>query len=229
VTPILTELDAARDELSTEGHSLRGTVRIALPGTLATEGLLARLRMLLDEHPRLAVQTRVTNTPINIAAEGIDIAIVVGQPAQTSFVGRLLGRPSWVLAASPAYLQRRGRPRTPRDLGAHRCLRFLSSPAQDEWVLVDRQGNEVTVPVSGDFEADDSRALGDATYAGVGIGIRPAGECARAQKSKRLERVLPAYRFQPLDVYALLPKGRVRIPRVAACLEALRAAVAEVS
>jgi DNA-binding transcriptional LysR family regulator len=94
---------------------------------------------------------------------------------------------------------------------------------------VDRRGRQVTVPVHGAFEADDSRTLGDATYAGLGIGVRPAGDCARAAANGRLERVLPAYRFQPLDVYAVLPKGRVRLPRVAACLEALRAAVSEIA
>lgn len=115
------------------------------------------------------------------------------------------------------------------DLSAHRCLRLLSSPPQDEWTLVDRRGREVVVQVRGGYEADDSRALGDATYAGLGIGVRPAGECAIAQREGRLERVLPGYRFQAIDVYALVPKGRLRVPRVAACLEALRAAVNELS
>lgn len=100
---------------------------------------------------------------------------------------------------------------------------------QDEWTLVDRRGRELTVPVCGGYEADDSRALGDATYAGLGIGVRPAGECDRAEQEGRLERVLPGYRFQSLDVYALVPKGRVRVPRVAACLEAIRAGVLELA
>ncbi len=65
--------------------------------------------------------------------------------------------------------------------------------------------------------------------AGLGIGVRPARECARAQKAGLLERVLPRYRFQKLDVYALVPRGRVRIPHVAACLEALRGAVGELA
>lgn len=90
-------------------------------------------------------------------------------------------------------------------------------------------GNEIVVPVSGPFEADDSRVLGDATYAGLGIGIRPQGECTRAEKAGALERVLPGHRFQPRDITALLPKGRSGIPRIAACLEALREAVEELS
>lgn len=226
---ILADLEAAQDELRPAAEGLRGTVRIAVPGAIATEPFLGRIRLLLDQHPHLSVQTRITNTPVNLAAEGLDIALVVGQPSQSSFVGRLLGKPAWVLAASPSYLDAHGRPKTPADLAGHRCLRFLSNPPQNEWVLVDREGQEIVVAVRGSYEADDSRTLGDATYAGLGIGIRSAGECKRAAKAGRLERVLPAYRFQPLDVYALLPKGRARLPHIAACLDALQAAVAAVS
>jgi DNA-binding transcriptional LysR family regulator len=229
VVRVLGELEEAADDLRPKSDGLRGTVRIAVPGALATRPFLERLRDLLEQHPALVVQTRVSSTPVNIISEGLDLAVVVGQLPESAFVGRLLGRVTWVLAAAPAYLKQHGRPRSPNDLASHRCLRLLSNPAQDDWTLVDRRGKELTVPVRGGFEADDSRALGDATYAGLGIGVRPAGECGRAEKEGRLERVLPGFRFQPLDVYALVPKGRVRVPRVAACLEALRGAVLELA
>lgn len=229
VSRVLVELEAAEEELRPTSGGLRGTVRIAVPSTLATPPLLERLRDLLDEHPQLSVQTRITNAPIDLVAGGIDIGVIVGQPPESSFVGRRLGRVAWVLAAAPSYLDARGRPRAPTDLLEHRCLRLLCSPPQDEWVLVDRRGRELVVRVRGGYEADDSRTLGDATYAGLGIGVRPAGECASAEREGRLERVLPGHRFQPLDVYALIPNGRVRVPRIAACLEALRAAVLELA
>ena len=175
------------------------------------------------------MQLRVSSTPVNIVSEALDVAVVVGLLPDSGFVARALGRVAWCLAAAPSYLAEHGRPRSPADLSKHRCLRLLSTPAQDEWALIDKRGRALTVPVRGGLEADDSRALGDATYAGLGIGVRPAGECARAVNDGRLERVLPGYRFQPLDVFALVPKGRVRVPRVAACLEALRAAVRELA
>lgn len=229
VSRVLADLEEAKDELRPTSGGLRGTVRIAIPGTMATAPLLARLRELLEAHPLLSIQTRVTTGALDLVAQGVDIGVVVGQLTETTFVGRLLGRATWVLAAAPSYLDAHGRPRTPTELSGHRCLRLLSNPPQDEWTLVDRRGREVVVQVRGGYEADDSRALGDAAYAGLGIGVRPAGECLRAQREGRLERVLPGHRFQPLDVYALIPKGRIRVPRVAACLEALRAAVHELA
>ena len=229
VARILADIEQAEEELRPQGSGLRGRVRLAIPGALATEPLFERLRELLNAHPHLSVQTRVSSLPVDLVSEAIDIGVVVGQLPESTFVGRLLGRVTWVLAAAPAYLEQNGRPRTPADLREHRCLRLLSNPPQDEWTLVDRRGREVAVPVRGGFEADDSRALGDATYAGLGIGVRSLGECSRAAREGRLEQVLPRYRFQPLDVYGVIPKGRIRVPRVAACLEVLRAAVVELA
>jgi len=229
VSRVLADLDEAEEELRSTSVGLRGVVRIAVPGAIATAPLLERLGGLVEEHPHLSIQTRIASGAVDLVAQGVDIVVIVGQLPETTFVGRLLGRATWVLAAAPSYVAAHGRPRTPSELKDHRCLRLLSSPPQDEWTLVDTRGRELVVRVRGTYEADDSRALGDATYAGLGIGVRPAGECERAQREGRLERVLPGYRFQPLDVYAVVARGRLRVPRVAACLEALRAAVHELA
>jgi DNA-binding transcriptional LysR family regulator len=130
VVRLLDELAALEADVRPDRSELRGTVRIALPGVLASTPFYARLRGLQDAHPKLCVQTMVSNIPIMPASEGLDIAIFVGQPPQTAFVGRLLGRGSWVLVATPDYLRRHGRPRRPADLEQHRCLRLLTNPPQ---------------------------------------------------------------------------------------------------
>jgi len=225
VAAALAGLATAEEEIERGGHQLSGTIRIAVPGVMATSVFLKCLRDLLDEHPRLHVQIRVTSAVLNLAAEGLDIVLHVDRPADSTFIARFLGRPKWVLVAEPAYLDRYGRPRQPNDLAHHRCLKFLSHPAQDTWVLVDSRGRKTTAPVGGSFEADDSRTLGDAAYAGLGIGVRSISECESAAGEGRLERVLPDYWFQPREIYALVAKGRTRVPRIVACIEALRAAV----
>ena len=212
---MLDEIDALEAEIRPDRADLRGTVRIAMPAVLASGPFFAKLRELQDAHPELWVQTKVSNNPIMPSTEGLDIAIYVGRPPETALV------------AAPEYLRRHGRPTRPADLTRHRCLRLLTNPPQNEWTVVDARGREHTVPVGRGYEADDSRALGDAAYAGLGIGLRPAGEAARAAAQKQLEIVLPKFRFQPLEIHALLPQGRIRVPRVAACLQVLRDAVRE--
>lgn len=177
---------------------------MAIPAAIGAPPFLHHLSQLLSANPDLAVQTRITTDAIDLVAGGIDIGVVVGHLPETSFVARLLGRATWVLAATPAYLEVHGRPQQPSELRAHRCLRLLAHPPQDHWVLVDRRGRETRVPVTGTFQSDDSRVLADATYAGLGIGVRPAGECARAEAEGRLERVVRGHHFEALDVHALV-------------------------
>jgi LysR family transcriptional regulator, regulator for bpeEF and oprC len=66
VVRVLGELEEAADDLRPKSDGLRGTVRIAVPGALATRPFLERLRDLLEQHPALVVQTRVSSTPVNI-------------------------------------------------------------------------------------------------------------------------------------------------------------------
>jgi DNA-binding transcriptional LysR family regulator len=128
----------------------------------------------------------------------------------------------WVLAASPGYLDLHGYPTTPTDLAGHRCLRLLSDRVQDAWELTNESGQKKVVRVGGTFECNDSRALGEAVYAGVGIGVRPERDVEHAQG--RLVRVLPGWRFGPLPLFILASSGR-RLPRVSVVIEVLKAAL----
>jgi DNA-binding transcriptional LysR family regulator len=226
---LLIDLDELQNELDPQSSEPRGTVRVGLPAVIAGAPFLNHLCVLLDKYPSLAVQTRVTNSMVMPASEGLDIVVAAGAPSDSTLVAKHLGRASWVLAASTAYAKRHGLPKTPEELAQHRCLRLLSSPTQNEWALVSEgsrsHAREVLVPVSGNYQADDSRVLGDAIYSGIGIGVRSARECAQGVRNKSLVRVLPAYRFKALDVYALMTKGSSQLPRIAACLEALKAAM----
>jgi DNA-binding transcriptional LysR family regulator len=59
--------------------------------------------------------------------------------------------------------------------------------------------------------------------------VRPKGEIARAASTGTLRHILPGYSFQPIDVYALLPKGRIKLPRIALCIDALRQAISDIA
>lgn len=229
IVRVLSDLEHAEEALQRDSRSLSGAVRIAILGVLAARPFLKRLRVLLDANPSLNVDLLVTNATIDVVSAGLDIAVVAGRPADSSLVGRLLGSATWVLAATPGYLDAHGRPESPEALSSHRCLRLLTTPSQNQWTLVDVQGRRTTVAVGEGFTADDSRTLGDAVYAGLGIGLRPAGECARAQAEGRLERVLPGMRFQTVDIYAVMPAARSKMPRVVACADLLHQALSEIA
>jgi DNA-binding transcriptional LysR family regulator len=121
-------------------------------------------------------------------------------------------------STAPSYFARRPMPETPADLANHVCLRLASNPPQNEWTLIDAKGEFHTVGVAGNFEADDSRVLADA---GLGIGLRPEKELKAAVAAGTLVHVLPGFRFQSAEVYALMPKGTSRLRRVSRFLDLL--------
>lgn len=223
---IVAELDAVEDELHPTGDPLQGAVRLALPSGAATRHLLHSISSALSAHPKLKVQLRIATTSIDPIDGGVDIALHVGPVSDSSLIARLLATRSWVLVASPEYLKRHGTPRTLTDLANHQCLRLLADRPQRTWNLLDRKGRRVKALVGGTFECDDSRVLGDAVYAGLGIGVRSDEELASGLAAGTLVHVLPGYRFGAFELYALVAPGRLRIPRVAAFVELLREVMA---
>jgi DNA-binding transcriptional LysR family regulator len=226
---VLEEVDLAWAELSDQREEAVGTVRLVLPSSSVTGALLGRLRALLALHARLRVQLVVTSQHLPLGND-VDLALIVGDlPDRAGLVARRIAVVHWGLCASPSYAAARGLPQSPGDLARHECLRYRLSGPQDTWALEGPDGAQVIVPVTGSFESDDSRILGDAAYQGLGIGIRPQGELAAAVERGLLVEVLPGWRFQALPLYLVSPRGRGRLPGVRTVAEAVTIAVAELA
>ncbi len=217
----LEELDAAEEEARGGREALRGSVRVAIPGGACSQGVLKGIAGLLQDNPEIRLEILVANVEVDPVSGGFDVVLRVGQPKDSRLVARRLFTVSWRLAAAPSYFAHRPMPKMPSDLSNHVCLRLASNPPQNEWRLVDGRGQIHEVGVTGNFEADDSRVLGDAAYAGIGIGVRPEKELESAIKAGTLVRVLPDYHFGSLDVFALMPKGTSRLSRVSRFLDLL--------
>jgi DNA-binding transcriptional LysR family regulator len=215
----LEELQSAEDALRSGRDGLAGAIRIAMPGGACSSAILSGISAFLEEHPDVRLEMLVVNTPIDPVGGGFDVVIHVGPVKDSRLVARRLHTANWALAAAPRYFASRRRPKTPSDLTEHVCLRIATHPPQNEWRLIDPKGQVESVRVTGNFEADDSRVLADAMYAGLGIGIRPEKELVAAVAAGTLERVLPRHRFGSLEVYALMPKGASRLARVMRFLE----------
>lgn len=215
----LEELQSAEDAIGSGRDGLMGTIRVAMPGGACSAAILTGISAFLEEQPKVRLEMLVVNTPVDPIGGGFDVVIHVGPVKDSRLVARRLHTVSWALAAAPRYFASRGRPRTPSDLAEHVCLRIATHPPQNEWQLIDLKGNVESVRVAGNFEADDSRVLADAMYAGLGIGIRPEKEMAAAVAAGTLVRVLPRHRFASMEVFALMPKGASRLARVTRFLD----------
>ncbi len=222
---IFDELLQAEADVQQAESGVEGDVRLALPVAAVKRELLARFEQLLADNRGLRLDLRIDSA--HLPGEGsIDIALITERPPDSlALVCRKIGVHGWGLAAAPSYVKKHGLPRSPAELSGHACLRFRGEVPQSTWTLTGPRGKRVTAKVGGPFECDDSRILGDATYAGLGLGVRPEQELAEAVKGKVLVHVLPGWRFGEQPAYLLTTSGRGDLPRVRAVADALDAAM----
>lgn len=221
---------AARAELAIAPRgSVEGRVRLAIRSALSGVGIGEELAKLLHNAPKLRLQLLVIDDDADLAglhARGVDVAVQIGALRDSTLVKKRLGEVSFVLAATPGYLREAGRPRSPRDLAKHECIRRIGSSPETVWQLQSRGGRRERAAIHGRFECDDARLQTEILYGGFGIGLRPAPEVRRAVQAGTLEHVLPGWAYAPFPVWAVAPKDRVRLPRVAHLIELLGRVVA---
>ena len=209
-------VDALKDAEAAVLHGREvatGLVRLSLPPVVATPEMLTALGNALRSNPGLAIDLCVTRRELPGEA-GVDVAVVVSPPPSThGLVARRIPVRPWGLTAAVEYVERRGLPRKPTDLASHECLRFSGEGPQASWTLVGGD-RTVTVAVGGGFACDDSRVLGDALYAGLGIGVRAEPEIARGVAQGTLAWVLPRWRFALQSAYLVTTPGRRGLARV---------------
>jgi DNA-binding transcriptional LysR family regulator len=154
--------------------------------------------------------------------ESVDISIEPGPLRDTDRTATLLGGVAWKLAASRAYIERLGAPKTPVELAKHDCLTFVGKKRQTHWRLMNRNGKPASIRVNSRFESNDSRFLKEALLGGLGIGPISPGELEQGLRTGVLSSVLPDYHFaEANDVFAVYAKNANRIPRIRVGIELL--------
>jgi len=158
---------------------------------------------------------------IDLVHEGFDVAIRTGKLDDSSLVARTLGTLRALLVASPAYLERHGRRRTPEALPRHACVSFGAGRRRGAWVL--ERGRE-SVRVSGRprLVVNDFGARMEAVLGGLGIALVPESLAAEPLEEGRLERVLPRWSSPATPRHAVYPSTRHMSPKVASFLEHLQ-------
>jgi DNA-binding transcriptional LysR family regulator len=224
---VLRETDQAiRDAQAAGGKGdLDGPVQISAPVTFGLARVVPHVHALMLKHPRLRVDLRLEDRLIDLALEGVDVAIRVGSTPLGS--ADLIAHPLFtfrrVLVASPAYLRRRGEPGTPEALAKHDTLAYPG----DAWTLANAE-RQARVRIDVVFRCNALHAVRDLAIAGAGIALLPDWLVAGEVRSRKLRRVLPSWQTTPVGVNAIHRTELRGAPRVRALIDHLRSSYAEV-
>jgi DNA-binding transcriptional LysR family regulator len=196
-----------------------GLIRIAASTPLGVHVLAPALPRFRERYPKLAIDLRLTDRMVDIVEEGIDVAIRVGELADSRLISRRLASHHVCAFASPSYLARRGTPKHPEDLVDHDCVnfRYQSSGQALRWPFRVGARTIELAPDAG-IVTDLSDAVAAILEAGGGIGISPTYVGATYIRRGVLVPVLPEFATERSVITALWPESRRGSPNVKAFL-----------
>jgi DNA-binding transcriptional LysR family regulator len=173
------------------------------------------------------VDLRLEDRLIDLAFEGVDVAVRVGSvlPDRTDVIAHELMSFRRVLVAGPTYLKRHGEPRTPEALAKHNELAYPFADALDSWTLVGTE-RKARVRLNVVFRSNAPSALRALAIDGIGIAMLPAWFVEDEIERGALRIILPGWETEPVTVHALHRREQRGAARIHALVEHLRTAYA---
>ena len=225
---LLADVAGAEASVSAGGVQASGHLRLTAPAGFGRRHVAPLVPAFHAEHPRLRISLNLSDRVVELAAEGYDCAVRVGDLPDSSLVSIRLADNRRQAVATPGYLRRRGVPRHPRELARHDCLVLSSDASQSRgWAFV-IEGELTHLRPEGPLDCSDGQVLHDWCLAGHGIAWRSTWEVESEIAAGRLVAVLQAYAAPPNGIYALLPHATRHLPlRVRLWVDFLRKRYAE--
>ncbi|PLZ00353.1 LysR family transcriptional regulator [Burkholderia sp. WAC0059] len=177
-----------------------------------------------QRYPEVQVELTLAQRVPDLLDEGYDVALVLAAALPDSgFVSQRLGAAYSIACASPAYLARRGVPKRPADLAGHVCLQMVSpvSPAS-QWQFLGPGGTETIELGAATFQVNVAEAQAVAVREGMGIGLLPLYSAMQWLRSGELVWVLPEYKSQEMNVFAVYPSRQYLDAKIRTWVELLR-------
>ena len=209
---LLSDLGNAEASVSAGGIQASGHLRLTAPAGFGRRHVAPLVPLFRELHPEVTVSLNLSDRVINLAAEGFDCAVRVGDLPDSSLVSVRLADNRRMCVATPDYLARHGRPQQPADLQRFDCLTLSSDASQTRgwaFTLPEAEGNEVIhLKPSGPLDCSDGQVLHDWCLGGWGIAWRSTWEVEAEMAAGLLVPVLEEFAAPPNGIYAVFPERK---------------------
>jgi DNA-binding transcriptional LysR family regulator len=224
---MIAEAQAAQEAIERAHAEPQGLVRLSCPTAMVQAVLAPLLPKFLDTYPKVRLSVMATNRRVDVISEGMDIALRVRRPPleDSNLIVHRFGAKSALLVASPALLDRVGRPRTIADLARFETLSHAPEGANQIWTLQAPDGSDREIALQPRLMMDDFDALKIAAIAGIGVAQIPEYFCRKEIDAGLLETILPDHAPPIGDFHAVFSSRRGQLPAVRAFLDFLDAEI----
>jgi len=204
---IMEEIAEIERTASGEYRAPQGELIITAPAVLGRTHVLAVVAEFQRAFPDIRVRLQLMDRYVNLVEEHVDVAVRIGELADSSMIATRLGLIRRVLCASPAYLKTRGVPKEPADLASHDCVTY---DLANTWEFR-RNGATQAIHVPSRLTVNLGEAAVAAAVAGAGISRALSYLIEDLLKSRSLVTLLDSYEPSPMPVSVIFP-GQRHVP-----------------
>jgi DNA-binding transcriptional LysR family regulator len=220
VSKWVAELEEMQSSFSSVDAELTGSIRIEMPVTYGRVFFMPQLARFLERHPKLTVEVRMSDLYVDLVAEGIDLAIRIGELPDSDLVARPLGRVSLGTFACPRCLDIYGRPQRPLDLLSHRLISFVHPSGRAKKMLYVEGDNETVIDAAHAVASfNNGEAMTDATINGIGIAQLPVFHAQEALDQGKLAQVLEGWDAPGPPIQLVYPSRKHLSKRISVLID----------
>jgi|ERR1700679_3799628 LysR family transcriptional regulator, regulator for bpeEF and oprC len=194
---IVQEVSEVESQLKGAGQP-QGILRIACPPGFARLKLLPLAAAFIHQYPQLTLEFSVHDRFVDLVEGGIDVAIRIGEVADTGLHAKRIGTARRNCVASPSYLKEHGTPQTPADLRSHSCIQYTLLATGTTWPF-----KGMPVKVSGRVRGNSPEVVTTMVLSGLGIAMAPDFLFADALATGQLREILDTWPVPDLPIHAL--------------------------
>lgn len=210
---LLSDLADAEASVSAGGVKASGHLRVTAPAGFGRRHVAPLVPRFHELHREVTISLNLSDRVVDLAGEGFDCAVRVGDFPDSSLVSVRLADNRRLCVATPAYLRQHGTPQHPNDLVRFDCLTLSSDASQTRgWAFsLPREGGEpelVHFKPGGPLDCSDGQVLHGWCLAGYGIAWRSTWEVEQEIADGRLVEVLAPFAAPPNGIYVVFPQRK---------------------
>ena len=219
---VLAELETFESDAARVHSEPTGVLRLDMPIVFGRKVLLPLLARLVEQHPGLELDVRLSDAYSDLVKDGIDVAVRVGELNDSTLVAKRFASQDMVLCAGPGYVKSRGMPQRVDQLAAHNPILFrMPTSGRDRPWQLQVRGKLMSLHPEARLRFNDGEAMVAAARSGLGIAQLPDYMVEDDIAAGSLVEILRKHRPPTLPIHAVIPASRMVPARVRVFLDAL--------
>ena len=224
---IAADIADAEAEASSKGATIKGMLRLGAPMELGRRLVAPLITEFRGKFPDVQVHLVLSDAGLDVIDDGLDVALRIGLPSDSSVIARKILTAKRITCASPAYFKEHGTPAKPADLLQHDCIRLVRGRrVMDAWVFQE-QGKRFEVVVNGTLTTTSGEVVHDWVRAGRGIALKADWDLQPELREGSIVPCLSDYWCDEIDLFALCANRQHLSPRIRAFLKFIAARLSE--